>query len=148
MTFLAKLFIVSLFLTLTSYSFSQAKETVRFDGFYQTVSEIDSTNDTTYIDTTYSFLRFYPNGKVLSVSSNGNLNDLKKWFNLKHENPSIGNYEINDDRIYFETTSNQGSVVYDGQIKDKYYLDLSVKSLINGNLSQKKYYFVKVIGLK
>lgn len=144
MTLIARLLIIATLLTQTTYSFSQSKVAVRFDGFYQTVSEIDSTDN----DTTYSYLRFYPDGKVLSVSSSGNVYDLKKWFNLKQKNPSVGGYKITANRIYFTTTSNEGTVVYDGQINDKYYLDLSVKSLMNGYSHQEKYYFVKVIGLK
>ena len=73
---------------------------------------------------------------------------MKSWFNLKQENPSVGIYEINGARIYFTTTSKEGTVVYDGQVTDKYYLDLSTKSLINGYVSHEKYYFIKVIGLK
>jgi hypothetical protein len=144
MTLFARLLVIVTLLTQTTFSFSQSKATVRFDGFYQTVSEIDSTDN----DTTYSFLRFYPDGKVLSVGSSGTVNDLKSWFNLKQKNTSVGIYEINGTRIYFTTTSNQGTIVYDGQINNKYYLDLSIKSLINGYISQEKYYFVKVIGLK
>jgi hypothetical protein len=144
MTFLGRLFLLSLSLTLTTYSFSQSKGRVRFDGLYQTVSEIDTASN----DTSYSYLRFYPNGKVLSVTAIGNVYDLKKWFHLKQDNPSVGLYEITAKRIYFTTTSNEGTVVYDGQVTDNYYLDLSVKSLINGHFSQEKYYFVKVIGLK
>ncbi|MEI9957854.1 MAG: hypothetical protein WDM90_16490 [Ferruginibacter sp.] len=77
-----------------------------------------------------------------------NVYDLKKWFNLKQKNPSVGSYEITANRIYFSTTSNEGTVVYDGQVNDKYYLELSAKSLINGYLHQEKYYFIKVSGLK
>ncbi len=144
MTLFAKILVIATLLTQATYSFSQSKATVRFDGFYQTVSEIDSTDN----DTTYCFLRFYPDGKVLSVSSSGNVFDLKKWFNLKQKNPSVGSYEITANRIYFSITSNEGTVVYDGRINDRYYLDLSAKSLINGNLSQEKYYFVRINGLK
>lgn len=124
--------------------FSQTKPAVRFDGLYQTVSEIDSLNN----DTTYNFLRFYPDGKVLSVTSRGNAHDLKKWFHLKQENPSVGLYEIIANRIYFSTTSEEGTVVYDGEIHDPYYLTLTLKSLINGYTHQEKYYFIKIIGLK
>jgi hypothetical protein len=144
MTLIVRLLIIAILFTQTTYSFSQSKATVRFDGFYQNVSEIDSTNN----DTTYSYLRFYPDGKVLSVSSSGNVYDLKKWFNTKQKNPSVGKYEIIANRIYFSTTSNEGTVVYDGQVNYRYYLDLSVKSLINGHLSKEKYYFVKISGLR
>jgi hypothetical protein len=82
------------------------------------------------------------------VTTPGNAYDLKKWFNLKQHNPQVGFYELNSKRIYFTTTSNYGTVVFDGQINDIYYLDLSVKSLINGHLSREKYYFIKVKDLK
>jgi hypothetical protein len=144
MKLIARLLIIVTLLTQASYSFSQSKEKVRFDGLYQTVSEIDSISNVT----SYRYLRFYPDGKVLSVTSTDNVYYLKKWFNLKQKNPSVGIYELTAKRIYFTTTSNYGTVVYDGQINDKYYLDLSVKSLINGHLSQVKYYFVKVKGMR
>src|SRR5215813_5695031 len=122
MTSSTRFFILIILVIRTSFSFGQSKATVRFDGLYQTASEIDTISN----DTTYYFLRFYPDGKVLSVTSSGNVYDLKKWFNLKQDNPSIGVYEISGNRIYFTTTSNEGTVVYDGQIRNKYYLDLSV----------------------
>ena len=138
-----QLIFLIVFLTLVFSAKTQTKETtlIHFDGFYQTVCDIDSTER----DTTISFLRFYPDGKVISASLGefGNVNDLKKWFNLRQKNPSLGFYTITGTRIYFTTTSNEGTVVYDGQIQNNYYLDLTVKSLINGFLSNEKYYFIR-----
>ena len=82
-----------LFLALTMSHFANAQtfdsSKIRFDGFYQTKGDIDKQDN----DTTYSYLRFYPDGKVLSVTSEGTALDLKDWFNLKQNNPSIGSYD-------------------------------------------------------
>lgn len=140
-------FLFTLFLltfALSAQSQTKASNLIRYDGLYQTGCDIDSASN----DTTYYFLRFYPNGKVISVSVNGTVNNIKKWFTTKQKNPSLGLYEIRDKRIYFTTTSKEGTVVYDGQILDNYYLHLTVTSLINGHLSNEKYYFVKVADLR
>ncbi|HSC53390.1 MAG TPA: hypothetical protein VLC98_07220 [Phnomibacter sp.] len=117
---------------------------IHLDGFYQTQAYIDKEDN----DTTYSYLRFYSDRKVLSVTSEGTPNDLKDWFNLKMDNPSIGDYEIRGKRIYFSTTSREGTVKYKGKINDQYHLALKSKSLINGYKSREKYYFVLIPDLK
>lgn len=117
---------------------------IRLDGFYQTKADIDQEDN----DTTYSYLRFYSDTKVLTVTSEGTANDLKDWFNLSMDNPSIGNYQISRKRIYFSTTSKVGTVIYKGKIKDQYHLVLKSKSLINGYKNRVNYYFVIISDLK
>ena len=117
---------------------------VRFDGFYQTISDIDKQDN----DTTYSYLRFYSDGKVINVTSEGTAFDLKEWFNLKMDNASLGNYERNGKRLYFSTTSKAGTIIYRGKIKDQYHLILKSKSLINGYKVREKFYFVAIHDLR
>jgi hypothetical protein len=139
-----------LFLGLTISYFANAQTVssskIRFDGFYQTISDIDKQDN----DTTYDYLRFYSDGKVISVTSEGTALDLKDWFDLKMNNPSIGSYDykIKGGKIYFSTTSKEGSVIYHGKIKRDYYLLLKFRSLITGRRGREKYYFIKVDDLK
>lgn len=97
-----------------------------------------------------SFLRFYPNGKVLSVGTecDATVTDLKIWLNLEMENKSIGDYKIKRRRIKFLTTSSIGTVNYRGRITKSGILKLKMKSLINGYRSTEEYHFVKLEGLK
>src|SRR3954468_14676944 len=100
-------------LTLTIVHFANGQtfdsSKIRFDGFYQTISDIDKQDN----DTTYDYLRFYPDGKVISVTSEGTAYDLKEWFDLKMNNPGIGSfdYKAKGKKIYFSTTSKEGSVI-------------------------------------
>ena len=142
-----KLFILLLSLT-TIVHFANGQTTdnskVLFDGFYQTKAYFDKEDN----DTTYSYLRFYTDGKVISVTSEGTAFDLKDWFNLNLENPSVGNFDIRGRRIYFSTTSGAGTVIYKGKIRDKHFLILKSKSLINGYKDKEKYYFIAVPNMK
>ena len=137
-----------LVLTISHFANAQSFDTtkIRFDGFYQAKGDIDKQDN----DTTYSYLRFYPNGKVMSVTSEGTALDLKDWFNLEMKGPSVGSYDyiVEKGKIYFSTTSREGTVIYHGKIKKGYYLLLKFKSLINGRSGREKYYFVKVDNLK
>ncbi len=117
---------------------------IRLDGFYQTKADIDKEDN----DTTYGFLRFYLDRKVINVTSEGTPNDLKDWFNLKMKDPSLGDYKIRRKKIYFSTTSKAGKVKYKGKIIDQYHLVLKSKSLINGYKSRETYYFVLIPDLK
>lgn len=117
---------------------------LRFDGLYQTKAYIDKDDN----DTSYSYLRFYHDGKVINVTSEGTAVDLKEWFNLNMKDPSIGSYKIRGNTLYFSTTSGAGTVVYKGKIKDKHLLRLKSKSLINGYKDKEKYYFIAVADLK
>jgi hypothetical protein len=116
---------------------------VRFDGFYQSTVDMTALPD----DKSWRYLRFYPNGKVISVTSTGNASDLKNWFSIK-KHLDFGYWELNENRLYFSTTSNEGTVIYDGFVINKFYLELKIKSLINGYADKETYYFVKMPGLK
>src|SRR5665213_1687461 len=124
------LFFLSI-LTIACAARGQTKDTdsfrVRYDGFYQTVGDIDKENN----DTSYFYLRFYPDGRVISVTSEGTAYDLREWFNVEMDNVSVGKYEVHGNKIYFSTTDTSGTVIYSGKINSRYSLVLKAKSLIN-----------------
>ena len=71
-----RLFIFPFFLTMVHFASGQNPDNskVRFDGLYQTKAYIDKQDN----DTTYSYLRFYPDGRVIKVTSEGTAFDLKE----------------------------------------------------------------------
>jgi len=140
----ALVFFIMTFAHFVNGQILDSSKTIRLDGLYQTKSYIDKEDN----DTTCGYLRFYLEGKVISVTAEGTAFDLKEWFNLKMDNPSVGNYQIRRKRIYFSTTSKEGTVIYMGKIKDQYRIILKSKSLINGYKERAKYYFVALDNIK
>jgi len=137
--------LIFLFLTIASLAKRQTIDNskIRFDGFYQSIAQVGPIGNQDN-DTAYYYLRFYSTGRVISVSSDGTANDLKRWFKLGKDNVSVGSFEIAGKKLYFSTTAKEGSVIYRGKIKNPYYLVLRAKSLINGHRGRNKYYFVAV----
>lgn len=136
-------------LTLLTYSvltFGQTDKTIkiRFDGVYQSDIEIDKED----MDTTWTYIRFYQGGQVISVSTEGTPSEITEWFTLDFENVSKGIYEVTNDRIHFSTKSKSGTVNYKGKIISDGTILLKVKSFINGYKGREKYYFTKVPNLK
>jgi hypothetical protein len=95
-------------------------------------------------DSEFSVLRFFDDGKVISVSL-GDTTDLymtwsniKRWFHHDY-NSSTGSYRLRGNRITFSTTSSEGTVDYTGKyIDDK--LILSTYSHINGYRAKDRVY--------
>lgn len=117
--------------------YSQTKESLRFDGLYQTETDGDSR----------SFLRFYEDGTVISVTSPSEAKDLITWFRKEDYNKpyhSKGKYEIRDKNIYFTTSSEDGTVVFQGTVTNGYTITLKIKSLINSHEHEETYYFIKL----
>jgi hypothetical protein len=137
-----KVFLALYFFLLCVPGFSQSKNgSIRFDGIYQTQIEIDSVEH----DTSYYYLRFYSDGVVISASvENSTIYNIAKWFNRNHKTISKGKYELTGTRLYFATTSKEGTCIYDGNVIDKYYLELNCKSLITCINYPEKYYFIKI----
>jgi len=121
-----------------SVVFTSCTKNVRFDGFYQTQSKEDYK----------SFLRFYSDSTVLSVTTDGDAeaSNLISWFKKPFDNPhhSKGKYEIKENKISFTTDSSNGKVVYKGTIESENKLILNFKSLINGYEGKEVYYFIKL----
>ncbi len=125
--------ITFIFLFSIIQAFSQTHKAVRFDGLYQSETNNNSRH----------FLRFYSDSTVISVTSTGEATDVIKW--LKKPFDDKGKYEIKGNKIYFTTSlSDFGTVVYEGVIYSEYKLQLKVKSLINGYVSENLFYFIKL----
>ena len=88
-----------------------------------------------------SFLKFYPNGKVIvaATACDTTVADLKEWFHLGVEYISTGDYKIKGNHIRFATKSIAGIVQYKGIITKNNILKLRSKSLINGHRQQEIY---------
>jgi TusA-related sulfurtransferase len=146
-TGMQKHYLIILFVLFSIPSIGQKTEsgTINFDGIYETKCDYEDDDEGEK-----SFLRFYPNNKVISVGSecDATVSDLKSWFNMKMEYLSVGNYEINGKKIRFSTTSVTGTVNYRGRITKEGILKLKIESLINGFKHQEKYQFVKVVDLE
>ena len=105
-----RLLFILYILTIACFASGQTNQNniphVRYDGFYQTVSDISKEDN----DTSYSYLRFYPDGRVISVTSEGTAFDLQEWFNLEMHDISVGKYQIREKKLYFSTTNTSGTV--------------------------------------
>jgi hypothetical protein len=136
------------FLLSSSITFGQAtkNQILQMNGLYETACEAEKDDE----EGTQYYLRFYADGKVISVSTvcEGSAADLKDWFNLEHKNVSVGNYKIKKHNIQFSTTSNVGTVEYSGRITKYGYLKLRSKSLINGHKDREKYTFIPLNDMK
>lgn len=77
------------------------------------------------------YLRFYADGRVISVSSTGTPEQIAAWFDYSKDSLPRGEYKIEGDRLRFSTDSERGSVDYEGRI-DGYTLHLTAHSHING----------------
>ena len=139
--------ITVLFFNLLTLSAQNTKtELIEFNGIYETKCYYDKDDD----EGTQDYLRFYPNGNVISISTDcdGTADELKDWFNMEMEHLSVGKYEFNGKKIEFTTASKVGKVQYIGRITKSGILKLRSTSHINGYKNRVEYHFVKVEGLK
>jgi hypothetical protein len=98
--------------------------TPRFNGLYvREVSEAYS-----------MYLRFFPSGKVCSVSAPGSAEEVSAWLSPDNRNLGVGDVSIIGAQISFREKSRQGIIEYNGVISaDSMELHLDVHSYINGN---------------
>ena len=119
------------------------KTSIQFDGVY---IGTPFPGDEAYCH----YLRFYPKGSVITVSSvcdQSSLADIKKWFNFKKSGPknsgiSRGRAKIDDNKISFSAVSREGAVSYRGEIENG-YIHLKSYSHINKHRGQDSYTFLK-----
>ncbi len=76
-----------------------------------------------------SYLRFFPDGKVVEVGSTGTPSQVGQWLN--HEYESFGFYTIENGAVSFVITSSSGQVSYSGRIF-KEAIEIDMTSHING----------------
>ncbi len=125
--------ILGLAVTLTSCAtIGDHEAELHYDGVYQS----DRTEDY------YSYLRFYPDGTVINVSSTGQPNDLRQWFAKGHDGVSSGKVKLKDKRISFSALSSKGTVDYDGELEGN-QLRLHSYSHINEHRRSGLYVFVR-----
>lgn len=113
-------------------------ESIRFDGIYRQENT----------DRGFSLLRFYNDGTVIAVSTEGKLEKILTWF-TKDKNREIGKYKINNLNISFSTISRWGNYKYKGTINnEKSILDLNYNGYSYYNEKNYKgkliYKFIKV----
>ena len=136
---------LALFYSLLVYGQSDKKSSLKFDGYYETDCYIEKGDD----EGSQDYLRFYTNGKVINVGTDcdGNISELKGWFNINAEQVGKGDFKIKGRRIYFSTNSKTGIIKYKGRIKKDGEIKLKWKSLINGSKGHDRYKFIAVTGL-
>lgn len=105
---------------------------LRFDGVYQSEKRNDS----------YRYLRFFDDGSVIAVTSTGTPDQIKAWFNRKHDGISHGTYVISGTRIVFASESNNGVVDYNGRFKRE-HIQFRTYSHINKHRGKYEYKFTK-----
>lgn len=90
---------------------------LRYDGLYCYINDFDNNGlKDNFV------LRFYEDGVVIGVSIEQRENGKEyfpkeSWFNRETESHNTGNYECVDDKISFTTADENGTVDYDGTIR-------------------------------
>jgi hypothetical protein len=107
-------------------------QTVRVDGIYR--SRQISGQGLTY----WYYLRFYPDGTVIKVSSSGHPHEVIRWFDKRYPDLPVGRYTISGPAISFSASSKQGQVDYVGEISAD-SLILKSYSHINGRRTVEEY---------
>ena len=132
---------IAIFLVLFSMS-SKAQKEMSYDGYYVSIPDSTSMSMFKY------YLRFYPDGTVIGVTTAGKPVNLIPWFKKENKTPSKGAFTLTDSTIKFSMTSEQGEVNYDGKITGDNKLVLKVKSLINKYEGKEEYAFMKMEVIK
>jgi len=113
-----------------------ARGGVRYDGFYAKPASAARFTE---------FLRFYPDGTVVTTTTSGSAGQITSWFHKDHPDRSKGSYDIDGDRIAFATTASYGTIEYAGTIRDDgTELHLHTHSRINGHQSDGVWRFIPV----
>lgn len=128
---------IATFLFFLSMSVAGQKE-MSYDGYYVSVPDSTSVSMFKY------YLRFYPDGTVIGVTTAGKPANLVPWFKKENKTPSKGKFSLSDSTIKFSMTSDQGEVTYEGRLTSENKLVLLVKSLINKYEGKEEYTFMKV----
>lgn len=121
-----------------------AEPALRFDGVYRSEPDSDSAGDP-YC----AYLRFYPKGGVVAVSSECTedtprlMRNWLTWTNATKPDSGLqrGSYKLKDGALTFVTRSASGKVSYRGTLAGD-TLQLSTRSYINGHVDTERYGFV------
>ena len=118
--------------------FVAAQKEMSYDGYYVSIPDSNSMTMFKY------YLRFYPDGTVIGVTTAGKPANLLPWFKKENKTPSKGIFSLSDSTIKFSMTSEQGEVTYNGKLTADNKLVLIVKSLINKYEGKEEYGFMKM----
>ena len=129
-------------LLILSSLFCAAQKKMSFDGYYVSIPDSNSMTMFKY------YLRFYPDGTVIGVTTAGKPANLLPWFKKENKTPSKGTYVLKDSTIKFSMTSDQGDVTYNGKLTADNKMVLLVRSLINKYEAEEEYEFLKMEALK
>lgn len=141
--------ILTLLISFLPFKQNEKKSSLKFNGLYVTKCTYEEDDE----EGEQEYLRFYPNGKVISVATDceGTAVEISKWFyidNKKIEYLNIGDYKIEGKKITFATTSEVGTIKYSGEITRDGLLKLKFKSLINGEKGREEFNFIEITDLK
>ena len=131
-----KIFIATI-LIFISMNVAGQKE-LSYDGYYVSIPDSNSISMFKY------YLRFYPDGTVIGVTTAGKPANLAPWFKKENKTPYRGRYTVSDSTIKFSMTSEQGDVTYEGKLTADNKLMLIVRSLINKYDGKEEYSFMKL----
>lgn len=91
-------------------------------------------------ENTWAYLRFFPDGTVVSSTTSDQPHQVIKWLNQSFEY-SHGTYEVNGNTIHCEITVPNGIIRYNGTINSKQSMKLNISSF-NGNKSVRNYQLI------
>ena len=106
---LSALFFVSLLVVSSGIGRAEPR-TVRFDGLY--CHESDE-----FVQRTFDYLRFYPDGLVISTAATDRPGEVVTWFHRGHGGLSDGRYQIIDDSLRFTLKTESGSIACTGHLR-------------------------------
>jgi hypothetical protein len=110
-----------------------AETGLRYDGLYRWESP---TGLVTY-------LRFYADGTVLSVSTDGTTEQVARWFDTANQHVGRGRYRLEEGILRFSTSYPSGSVDYEGTVLAE-GLQLAFHSHFTDTKGSQLYRFVSV----
>jgi hypothetical protein len=86
-----------------------------------------------------AYLRFYADGTVIGVTSEGNPNEIKGWFRKPYKDSGL--YQIDGSHIRFSLSTELGIVDYEGEIS-RHSIRLNEISHINGYHGHTKFVWI------
>lgn len=132
---------VVFFLPLLFCTEVKAQLKMSYDGYY-IYDQPDKNNQFKY------YLRFYPDGTVITVTTAGKPENLVRWFTKDYKDVAKGKFELDDSTITFFIRTDKGEINYSGTLSPENRMLLTVKSAINKYEGKEEYYFLKMEGLK
>ncbi len=111
---------------------------LRYDGLYRSTAPYRS-GESPY----WYYLRFYPDGLVMAVSTGSTPESLGSWFtrNFTSEGTGRGEFKASGNRVIFSSTTQKGVVDYDGEFRGD-VLHFNLVSHINGYRGTQDFEFI------